>query len=1022
MSVINTNTKALFSQNALQVTGRSLTKAMEQLSSGKRINTAGDDAAGLAIATRMTQQIRSLDQAFRNAGDAIALIQTAEGATNEITDMLQRMRELAIQAINDTNNNEQRSYLDLEFQQLKQEIARTAEMTEWNGFKILNGSTGVPVGERPVYKATSVDEFDSVFINPTTTRVLSGRDYGVVEQIELDGESKNDGDEETITLQDSSQITVRFSDDDGDGTVDDLEIAAQVAAALTNDSAFNSSSGRTVTVIADSNGDDTIVRISYNSDETDELYDLAGTNSNNLVDDKLSIGIGSVTRFGPVDAADDSVEAFNLNGEFLKAGSLNISLVGDEADGDSVTATFLTNRGEEITLTGTLTLSGDPTNPDPNSDETSILFLASGENAKVISTPLTYTFKVLDENGDPQNASLEGREVSLSIDVEGTIPPLRSNDLHINGVNIGPSYADDDLLSPSNNAAGSAIAIAAAINRKTDETGVAAVVNPNVLGGSGMDPGGVANGRLMINGYSTPEITTVLNNTRASREAVVEAVNFISHLTGVVAVDTGMDALGVQLRTEDGRNIEVQFEDLDTSAANFANRTGLRTGVQAGTYALEARVETEILIETTATGDITRARIPLGSFQDNVSTLTTALRAVVTDADDISAMAAGDLRINGIAIPASIAGDDDVSDTTSLTSHRAASAISIAAAINRMSASTQVRAETIPAKIEGTEATVAVTTGDQSLFVNGVEISVDFAIGSTSSERVDEVVARINTYTGRHGVHASKSELGGLVLETVDGRNLSVWHDSSVAATEFGLGTTIPSSAVTGIASAAATSTGAATVYGRVKLIGSELTQGTFPTDPRVPAPAFTVTPGANGYTTESKFLDLGFQEGTFGGEVDEATSKMTPPRTGRISFQVGASAGQLITIDLADFGKGGPITSTITGDVDDAVQKNKISTRDDASSVLSKLDAVMDKVNATRAVMGAVMNRLQYAMDTLSNASMNQAASRSQIEDADYARASTELAKTQLMQQAATAVLAQANQSQQSVLQLLQG
>jgi len=106
MSVINTNTKALFSQHALKTSGREMSKAMEQLSTGKRINTAGDDAAGLAISTRMTQQIRALDQAVRNAGDAISLIQTAEGATNEITDMLQRMRELAIQAVNDTNSNE----------------------------------------------------------------------------------------------------------------------------------------------------------------------------------------------------------------------------------------------------------------------------------------------------------------------------------------------------------------------------------------------------------------------------------------------------------------------------------------------------------------------------------------------------------------------------------------------------------------------------------------------------------------------------------------------------------------------------------------------------------------------------------------------------------------------------------------------------------------------------------------------------------------------------------------------------
>ena len=130
MAVINTNVKALFSQAALKSGERSTAIAMQQLSTGKRINSARDDAAGMAIATRMTYQIRSLNMAVRNAGDAISLIQTAEGATNEITDMMVRMRELAIQAVNDTNANEQRSDLDLEFQQLKQEIVRIADTTE----------------------------------------------------------------------------------------------------------------------------------------------------------------------------------------------------------------------------------------------------------------------------------------------------------------------------------------------------------------------------------------------------------------------------------------------------------------------------------------------------------------------------------------------------------------------------------------------------------------------------------------------------------------------------------------------------------------------------------------------------------------------------------------------------------------------------------------------------------------------------------------------------------------------------
>jgi len=142
MTVINTNIKALRTQEAMQVNDRSLAAAMAQLSSGKRINSAADDAAGLAISTRMTSQIRGLDQAVRNAGDAISLLQTTEGATQAITDMLQRMRELAIQARNDTNSDTERSYLNLEFAQLQAEITRITENTTWNNFNTLDGSAG----------------------------------------------------------------------------------------------------------------------------------------------------------------------------------------------------------------------------------------------------------------------------------------------------------------------------------------------------------------------------------------------------------------------------------------------------------------------------------------------------------------------------------------------------------------------------------------------------------------------------------------------------------------------------------------------------------------------------------------------------------------------------------------------------------------------------------------------------------------------------------------------------------------
>lgn len=154
MSVINTNVKSLVAQNALTVNNRSLSKTMEQLSTGQRINSAADDAAGLAISTKMTSQIRGLNQAVRNANDGVSLLQTAEGAMIEMNNMLQRMRELSVQSASDTNTSTDRGALDDEFQQLKSEITRIAANTQWNGMNILNGNNnfGAVSGDNQLVK------------------------------------------------------------------------------------------------------------------------------------------------------------------------------------------------------------------------------------------------------------------------------------------------------------------------------------------------------------------------------------------------------------------------------------------------------------------------------------------------------------------------------------------------------------------------------------------------------------------------------------------------------------------------------------------------------------------------------------------------------------------------------------------------------------------------------------------------------------------------------------------------------
>ena len=141
--VITTNVASLNAQKNLVGTTRAMDQSLARLSSGYRINQAADDAAGLAISENLRAQIRGLGQANRNSNDGISLVQVAEGGLNEVSNMLIRLRELAVQAASDTIGDTERKFLDVEYQQLKSEIQRIAEVTKFNGYDLLNGTGGI---------------------------------------------------------------------------------------------------------------------------------------------------------------------------------------------------------------------------------------------------------------------------------------------------------------------------------------------------------------------------------------------------------------------------------------------------------------------------------------------------------------------------------------------------------------------------------------------------------------------------------------------------------------------------------------------------------------------------------------------------------------------------------------------------------------------------------------------------------------------------------------------------------------
>ena len=227
--IINHNMNALNAHRNMGVNNTASGKSMEKLSSGLRINRAGDDAAGLAISEKMRGQIRGLEQSSRNASDGISMIQTAEGALNETTNILQRMRELAVQSANDTNTSDDREQLQKEMTQLGEEIDRIANNTEFNTKKLLNGNMGkatTAVKGTVVNKGNldnAVDE-NTEFANLTD---VNGNNLGIAKGDEITATWSVGGKQysATITVADGGTLDDLKTEIENDATINEFNIA-----------------------------------------------------------------------------------------------------------------------------------------------------------------------------------------------------------------------------------------------------------------------------------------------------------------------------------------------------------------------------------------------------------------------------------------------------------------------------------------------------------------------------------------------------------------------------------------------------------------------------------------------------------------------------------------------------------------------------------------------------------------------------------------------------------------------------
>jgi len=555
-SIINTNIMALTAQRNLNKTEGMLSQAMERLSSGLRINSAKDDSAGLAIATRFDTQTRGMTVAMRNAGDGISMAQTAEGALGSMTDNLQRLRELAVQAANATNSDSDRASLNAEAQQLIDEIQRVAEQTNFNGTKLLDGSFGKQVFQIGANKG---ETFEFSIGKMTTDKLGTSTTAGVAAT--NNGTALSNGD----LIINGVAIAASSALDDTAST------AAADASAIAKVAAINKVSDQTGVVA------EVVTNVAAGSAMTAAA--LSGSVTINGVD--INIATGGVDT-----AADRAAVVKAINAVSDQTGVTAIDTGTDEngvrleaADGRNIEISFSTLTAAATGLAAAGTYTGGYTLRATNNQPIKIESGTNGDsglrNAGLVAG--TYENQVATvSTQDGKKAAATSTALTASDGATGEQLALNTGDLVINGVQIDAANAADDQASDtsanSSIKEASAIAIAAAINRASDATGVTATADANVVEGKSTATGTAGTDKIAIyiNGKATAVITSVGDQGK-DRVAAVKAINDIAGQTGVRAEDTGQ---GVRFIADDGRNVSIAV-DIGSGAATLLDKFGL---------------------------------------------------------------------------------------------------------------------------------------------------------------------------------------------------------------------------------------------------------------------------------------------------------------------------------------------------------------------------------------------------------------------------------------------------------------
>jgi len=961
MTVINTNVKSLVAQGALAANNNKLATAMERLSTGSRINSAKDDAAGLAISTRMESQVRGLNAAIRNANDGISLLQTAEGAMDEIGNMLQRMRELSVQAASDVNNSADRAGLDAEVQQLKAEIDRVVSTTRFNDKKLLDGSmsgslqVGAKAGETVNVNIANVStlalgtvsgvattgavteaSFTGTQATPTASQLTFGADGTFNFVLEVGVPS---------ALGTGTSETYNVSGSVVNGSAEDIVDAINTAIRGTQ-----ADSSVAVPAVADA------IRATYNG-RTISIENLAGG--------KITVASGSTTATAA--AASGSFNASGVTATFTSVtggtGSSNL-LLGSASTAvtsfDVASQTGTTKGANLVTFTG-------GTGALISATDDVVLTLVSGGVTTVLSSSGAAASVGVLVTNLRADSDYDSADYYISKNTAGNLSIERYDGqaftvdaTHLNssgGAKVGTAAY---TLTPATASAGTTLATSEiTVNGPQSVTAASALsVEPNrvALEVSGTVAATDALSFTLVSGGTT----TVLSTGALTGIASGDEVDFIIEK---LRAATGYATSGYTVGKDDNNKLVISRTD----GADY-------------------QLDSSFTVATSGAAGTSTATIKLPNGID-------------------TAASTGLHLIDGPNNPVSMFLDFMGQDSYSFKFKNESTTPAATTAVSVTYTGTAANLTDIAAQIQGKLDTLATSTGK----ANAYDFNVTVENGRI---RIDE-----NNGYGFKLTDFSSSG-GGRIAASLGSNELS-----SSSTTSALLDDTQAANVATTVAKGLAKQTAVELEFNEGGSAGEFDTY------------SFEITDGYSTAVISNVYFEG--QPTTAGSDTSMLSAIKSALTSSGMDSSISASqTGDKITLThklgyelkIQNYSStqatemkvsaGNTDTAGVTRYLDDnfaaangnVIRSVEVLTATAAQDAIGVIDAALEDVSSERSKLGALQNRLTHTIDNLTNISTNTSESRSRIQDTDYGKETAELARAQIIQQAATAMLAQAN------------